>query len=240
MGLQVAAAPAPVRRRRAGVGAILGFSPMTTVEASSLALVPPAINHFAFMPAEGIRGVQVRLAVWGRPRMLPDTSDPYGYSGPLFPGDFADENNTQIDLDGNDSHRTGLAIASFQRWHNAADAASNSPLRTDGIYDEATHNKLVALTGVAPQIPAAPGMVGGYTKSPLPSGLPNLPEEDDLPGSANLPPANKLPPSVPGSIGGASATTSDAPIWPWIAIAAGLGGLVVIGVIVRRKRRRSA
>lgn len=246
MGVQVNAAS--VRRRRAGVGALSIASRPYSLAASATSIDPSTgapIAHFAYMPPEAVRGVQLRLAAWGRPKMLPSPSSPYGYDGPLFPGDFADMNNA-TDLDGVDSHRTGLAIASFQRWANKADAASGQPLRTDGIYDEATHDKLVMVTGAS-----LPSTVPGLpTVTPNGTSVVVTPPSGNVvtgpwPGSANGSPNNpQLPASVPGNVLGPSSGTgnqpAEKPIWPVLAIVAGVGGLITVVVVARRRRRRSA
>jgi hypothetical protein len=227
--------------RRRGLGALslapmaLSLDPFLEIADASLAVDEAGgIKHFLFVPAGGVREVQLRLAAWGRPKMTPDTSI-YGYSGPLVPGDFADMNHAD-DLDGVDSHRTGLAIGSFQRWWNKANAVAGNPLRTDGMYDLATHNALVSVSGGAltPNAPTAPpspnSVVIAPSALPVPGGF--------LPGSAE-------PPSLPGSIFPAPSGGADSDKQTnWIAyalIAAGVAlGLYVIVVVSRKRRKKAA
>jgi hypothetical protein len=205
-----------------------------------------AVAHFAFVPPGGVLEAQTRLFAWGRPKNTANPSAPYGWDGPLFPGDFG---LIATDLDGVDSHRTGLAIASFQRWYNATNAGS---LNTQGIYNEQTHNALVSVTPTA-TIPTAPAPI------PVPASLPQLPPAWPsnvipfpgttlpLPGSATIPtyPGGvTLDPSVPGTIFGDPAqggAKQEAPpsALPWV-----LGGLAVASIaivfVVNRKKKKAA
>jgi hypothetical protein len=237
--------------RRRGLGALslapmaLALDPFLEIADASLAVDEAGgIKHFLFVPAGGVREVQLRLAAWGRPKMTPNSLEQYGYDGPLFPGDFADMNHAD-DLDGVDSHRTGLAIGSFQRWWNKANAVAGNPLRVDNMYDLATHNALVSVSGGAltPNAPAAlpspNSVVIAPSALPVPGGF--------LPGSAEPPgtPAGALPPSLPGSIFPAPSGGADSDKQTnWIAyalIAAGVAlGLYVIVVVSRKRRKKAA
>lgn len=187
----------------------------------SAALTAGGIDHFAeYTPPGGIHEAQVRLAAWGRPKAIPDNAGNYGYSGPLVPGDFG---LSGADLDGADSPRVGMAIASFQRWANQYRGAG---LPQTGLYTQATHAALVNETG------------GAIPTSFPPSGSNVIP----FPGSAtpgipgSVPTGWAGPNSPPGTTTGSAPTKKPIP-WLWIALAAAAG--IVIVVFVARKRRRA-
>lgn len=211
------------------------------------------IDHFLFVPPHGIREAQLRLAAWGRPLMSPaPAGDVYGWVGPLAPADFADMNHAD-DLDGVDSHRTGLAIGSFQRWWNVANAAAGQPLREDGRYDQATHAALVSVTGVElpgatsswhPNLPSTQLPKGTDATSVPTFGIPGVSGDSDtsetspLPGSAQG--GGAPAPWMPGGAASGSTTEKKSNWIAYALIAAGLAlGIYVIVAVVRRKRRRA-
>lgn len=183
------------------------------------------VDHFAeYLPPGDVHEAQVRLAAWGRPRQYPSNGGPYGWDGPLVPGDFGLSGS---DLDGVDSARVGLAIASFQRWANQH---RNAGLPTSGMYTQATHAALVNETGA--------GLPTSFPTGGAPASVPGnvIPFPGSSGGAAGSP--NVLGPSNPNTSSGTGAAPSSKPIpWLWIALVA--AGAIFVVVLVVRKRRRS-
>jgi hypothetical protein len=96
---------------------------------------------------------QALLALWARQNANSCIPSDYGAN----PTDFT----------GTATPRTTMALASFQAWWNRS--RSSSPLRADGVLDEATYRALYSVT--AAQIPTTPAPA----PQPAPNPLPQLP-----------------------------------------------------------------
>jgi LysM domain len=141
---------------------------------------------------------QALLALWARQNPSSCLPSDYGAN----PTDFT----------GTATPRTTMALASFQAWWNRS--RSSSPLRADGVLDEATYRALYSVT--AAQIPTSPPVPNPQpvpTPQPAPNPFPQFPQFPQFPpwfipttSTQNLPPW--AVPSIPGL---PSAPTPPAP-----------------------------
>lgn len=121
---------------------------------------------------------QALLALWAKQN-----------SSACIPADYG---ANPTDFTGTATPRTTMALASFQAWWNRS--RSSSPLRADGVLDEATYRALYSVT--AAQIP-----------STIPAPTPPAPAPNPLP---------QLPPWLAGMLGGATPPATPTPQTPQI------------------------
>lgn len=136
---------------------------------------------------------QALLALWARQNANSCIPSDYGAN----PTDFT----------GTATPRTTMALASFQAWWNRS--RSSSPLRADGVLDEATYRALYSVT--AAQIPTTPAP----TPQPAPNPLPQIPPWLSGMLGGGAPPATPTPQPAPQFPPWFIPTTSMQNVPPW-------------------------